>query len=351
MSNIGHTVTDKSSNSAPRFSVIVVNYKSVDRLRICLKSLCVQTWSSFEVIVVNNDPDERIIFEMLASKFDDCRFSFYSTRNNLGFAGGVNHGAELARGVWIATLNPDAYANSDWLEQAAATIDASELDVTMLASVQLLHANKQKLDGVGDCYAPYGLAWRGGHGHRLPCLTKDIPVLAPCGAAAFYRRDVFVAAQGYCERFFCYLEDVDLALRLQLRGGKCLLVARALVTHEGGISSGGNRSAFAVYQGMRNMPQAFLRCVPLALLLPMLPVHIVVLATLLIRHAVGGCSEEALSGLLQALKAIPEALSERRTIQRHRTVSLMRFASVLSWNPLDPLLRRMAVSLRAVDSG
>ena len=334
-----------------QFSIIVISYKSVDRLKTCLESLRGQSWSAFETIVVNNDPGEQDAFDAIARTFGDSRFSFHSLPHNPGFAGGVNRGAERASRSWIATLNPDAYPNRDWLAQAAATIDAGGPDITMVASVQVQLTYSHRLDGAGDCFAPFGLAWRGGHGHKLPRLTGDVPVFAPCGAAAFYRRDAFDEVGGYCERFFCYFEDVDLALRLHLRGGRCLLSTQATVKHEGGVSSGGTRSAFAVRQGMRNMPQTFLRCMPLALLLPMLPFHIIMLSALLLHHAVRGRGTAALGGLAEAIGAIPAALSERRAIQRDRAVPLGSLAVVMSWNPFDALFRRTAASLRDANSG
>ena len=53
-------------------------------------------------------------------------------------------------------------------------------------------------------------------------------VFSPCAAAALYRRNVFLAVGGFDKAFFCYGEDVDLAFRLRLMGGRCMSVARAV---------------------------------------------------------------------------------------------------------------------------
>jgi GT2 family glycosyltransferase len=64
-------------------------------------------------------------------------------------------------------------------------------------------------------------------------------VFAACAGAALYRRDAFLAADGgFDERFFAYLEDVDLGLRLRARGWTCRYEPRAVARHAGGGTSG-----------------------------------------------------------------------------------------------------------------
>jgi len=46
-------------------------------------------------------------------------------------------------------------------------------------------------------------------------------VFGACAGAALYRRSAVLALGGFDERYFAYLEDVDLALRLRLAGWRC----------------------------------------------------------------------------------------------------------------------------------
>jgi GT2 family glycosyltransferase len=59
---------------------------------------------------------------------------------------------------------------------------------------------------------------------------------APCAGAALYRREAVLAAGGFDERFFSYLEDVDLGLRLALSGWRCAYEP-VVAMHAGGGSS------------------------------------------------------------------------------------------------------------------
>src|SRR5207247_2378173 len=63
-------------------------------------------------------------------------------------------------------------------------------------------------------------------------------VFAACAGAALYRRDAVLEAGGFDERFFAYLEDVDLGLRLRLAGWRCAWEPRAVAHHAGEGSAG-----------------------------------------------------------------------------------------------------------------
>ena len=54
------------------------------------------------------------------------------------------------------------------------------------------------------------------------------------GAFYLIRRDAFERLGGFDERFFVYLEDVDLSMRVRAAGGKSMYVTNATAHHAGG---------------------------------------------------------------------------------------------------------------------
>ena len=76
-----------------------------------------------------------------------------------------------------------------------------------------------------------------------------------------YRRDWLIRVGGFDARYFCYFEDVDLNLRLQVAGGRCLFVPEARVHHVGGVSSDGRRD-FVLYHSHRNLVWTFVKSAP-----------------------------------------------------------------------------------------
>ena len=69
-------------------------------------------------------------------------------------------------------------------------------------------------------------------------------MFAACAGAALYRRGAVLGVGGFDERFFAYLEDVDLGLRLRLAGWRCALRAR-VARHAGRRLPGSSRGRCA----------------------------------------------------------------------------------------------------------
>jgi GT2 family glycosyltransferase len=67
------------------------------------------------------------------------------------------------------------------------------------------------------------------------------------GAFYLIRRAAFEHLGGFDERFFVYLEDLDLSLRVHAAGGRCLYVSDADAYHAGGGTTRSIRSKRLFY--------------------------------------------------------------------------------------------------------
>jgi GT2 family glycosyltransferase len=239
-------------------SVLIVNYNAGHNLGKALQGLAAQTFGDFEVLVLDNasiDNSATLAQSLVAS---DSRFTFRFLSRNIGFAAGNNLLSATARGTWLALLNPDAVPAPDWLERLIEATRRHPAAV-MFGSTQVDAADPYRLDGAGDHYLAIGLPWRGGYGWPLAALPPEGEVFSPCAAACLIRADVFRGANGFDERFFCYVEDVDLAFRLRLQGHYCIQVPGAVVRHVGGASSIAAGSGFARRHGTRNLVWCFVK--------------------------------------------------------------------------------------------
>lgn len=322
--------------SSPTVSVVIVAYESGPTLAECLAALKVQTFTDYEVILVDNASSDRTA--QAAAKADPA-IRLIENAENLGFAAAVNQGARAGEGRWLALLNPDAYAEPAWLERLVGAAKANPA-IHCFTSRQLMAEDPSRLDGLGDVMALAGYPFRGGYTHKDPGPLEPGWVFSACGGAMLVERDLFLAVGGFDERLFCYCEDVDLGYRLRLIGEPTLLVPDAVVRHVGSASTGGRRSDFAVFHGTRNRFWVFVKDTPPVLFWLTLPLHIAATVVLFARHATRGELVTPIKGLAVGIRDIGVALEARREAQATRKVGSWAIARAMTWNPLDLFLRR-----------
>lgn len=331
------TDSTDSHDPPPAVSILIVAWQSGRHLARCLEALDRQTRRDFEVVLLDNASTDGAVDALAARPW----LRIERATENLGFAAGNNRAAALARGRYLVTLNPDAFAEPGWL---AALVAAAERHPAAgsVGSVQLLDADPERLDGIGDPYHAIGAAWRGDR-LRPARPVAESATFGVCAAAALYRRAAFDAAGGFCERFFCFYEDVDLAIRLRLAGWTAVVTPDAVVRH---VGSGSAPSGFVLRHATRNRVWAWLRGMPGPLLVMTLPAALLVWAAGILAGAVRGQAMQRLAALGEAVRGLHITLAERRAIQAARRVSVAGFAGALTWSPLRYL--RRAVDLRTI---
>jgi len=320
-------------------SVCVIAYNSGPTLARCLEGLQAQSFADFETLVIENaspDPADADI----AGRFPFVRL--IRNAQNLGFAGAGNQAARLARGRWLVLLNPDAYADPNWLEELAAA-SRRHPKVRAFTSRQLDASRPGLLDGLGDVMSGYGIPYRGGYLNPDPGDVAEGEVFSPCGAAMMIDRELFLELGGFDEQFFCYGEDVDLGYRLQLAGEPTIVVPNAVVRHEGSASTGGPKSEFAVFHGTRNRFWVVFKDTP-ALLLPIVvPLHLAAVLYISSRKPNRPHAPIVWRAFKAALAGLPQLMKSRAAVQRARRVSALRIASAMTWDPRDLTGRRPVI--------
>jgi len=350
----GADETPPPGGAAPRVSVIIVNYNGGDRLRRCLEALGRQTFSDFETIVIDNASSDGSV---AAAAGAGRAFRLIEAGANLGFAAANNRAAKRARGEWLAFLNPDAYADPDWLAELVAASGRYPW-ADAFGSTQIDAHTPDRLDGAGDVYHAFGASYRGHYHWPVAALPPEGECFAPCAAAALYRRSVFEALGGFEESFFCYCEDIDLGYRLRLAGGRAVQVADARVLHEGsGVT--GKRSDFTVYHGHRNRVWTYYRCTPLALLVATAPFHMMFNLYLLARFSLEGKGRAYLRAMGDAARGLSAQSAARRRLQAGRKADVAAIARATTWSLLKlmrkkadirPVAASVAASVAAADA-
>ena len=90
--------------ASPRVSVIVPTYNRAGLLARALQSVLAQSWTDFEVLVVDNGSTDET--PSIASTFTDARIRWLRVETR-GASAARNAAISEARGVWVAFLDDD----------------------------------------------------------------------------------------------------------------------------------------------------------------------------------------------------------------------------------------------------
>ena len=158
---------------------------------------------------------------------------------NSGLAAGLQRRRGAARGELLVMLNNDTEAEPGWLAALVAAAARTRRPAR-------LPARCCSLTGAICCTPPAivmgATASRAtaacGSGTRASTTTSR-SIFGGCGGGVAYRREAWEQAGGFDERLFMYLEDVDLAWRLQLLGWEAVFAPEARLYHQLSATGGG----------------------------------------------------------------------------------------------------------------
>ncbi len=233
-----------------RVAIILINWNGMQDTLDCLASLSAQTCQDWTVIVVDNasrdDPSE------IVTRYPNV--VLIRNLDNLGFCGGNNVGirkaAELgAEYCWI--LNNDTEVAADCLPHLIRALDDDE----NLGAVghQIDYYDDRRLHWFAGGMFRHGLPAH--HGYMKPTTGVDpaqatTEILTGCSFLA--RTHVLQELDGFDENYFCYVEDVDLSVRIKALGCDIGYTPKAVVWHKVSRSTG-MRSPTKLYYKHRNM--------------------------------------------------------------------------------------------------
>jgi GT2 family glycosyltransferase len=204
--------------SGPRVSVVIPVWNGRRWLEGCLGSLAGQTLAPVQTILVDNGSHDGSAG--YARRLAPAA-TVLALGHNTGFAHAANVGIEAADGEIVALLNTDVVLAPDWIERMCAALLADP--GTGSVACKML-----QLDRPGVVYDAGDVLRRDGACEQRGRFTADDgrfdepgEVFGACAGAAVYRRAAVRAVGAFDERYFAYLADVDLALRLRLAGWGC----------------------------------------------------------------------------------------------------------------------------------
>lgn len=298
----------------PTVSIIIPNWNGAHHLPECLDSLAAQTRRDAEIIVVDNGSSDTSL-ELLDSGYDWVRV--IALESNGGFSSAVNAGIRHSQADLIVLLNNDTRAEPDWLERMV--IGMERYPKASFAACKMLHHDPpHRIDSAGDGYSILaGAGTNIGLGEPGDQYSEDAWVFGACAGAAIYRRSLFDDIGLFDEDFFLVFEDVDLDLRAQVAGHRCLYIADAVVYHKRGASTD-NASMEVISRSWRNTIWiAGKNLPPMLLMVWTMSFAVRTLRLLLMSLLFRNRRQDVMSWYLPAFRSALEVLPIKRRQTRH----------------------------------
>ncbi|CAN5491722.1 hypothetical protein BH10CHL1_BH10CHL1_34080 [soil metagenome] len=188
--------------NSPKVSVVIPAYKQAEYLGRTIQSVLAQTYSNFEVIVVNDaSPDNTT---EVVNQFDDPRLKYIIHEQNRMLPAARNTGMRASTGEIIALLDADDLFHPDKLAAHVAYLaQHPEIDVTYNAHFDM--DAKEKLLNL----------WRPRTQVGLPDFVLGFP-FAPSDMVL--RREMAFKVDLFDESYVVFSEDLDINCRLALAG-------------------------------------------------------------------------------------------------------------------------------------
>ena len=216
----------------PQVSIVVPVYNGLSFVPACLRSFfTAPVGISFEVIAIDNGSTDGIlpILREMTSEFPNLKVIENTT--NVGFAQGINQGAALARGEYLAICNSDILVTPAWLDRLVSAFHQDPF-LAVASPVTNYVGEGPQLDLAAqsitpETYQAYAQQIAGSAG-ILPVADRLVFF------CVMVRKRVFDQLGGLASAFgLGNYEDDDFCLRARMAGHTLAIVPGCFVFHHG----------------------------------------------------------------------------------------------------------------------
>jgi len=249
-------------------SVVIVNWRTPDALRECIRSVYAQEDAPpLEVIVIDNDSRDGSA-EMVEREFPQARL--IANDENLGFAVACNQGIRVARGRdFVLLLNPDTVVPpktiATMVDVARRRKDAAVVGCRVLNSDGSLERTCFRFPSllnivIAALYLNRLFPWSRFCGREFMTWwnrddERDVDVVT--GSFMLVRQAAIERVGLMDERYFMYVEEADWCYQFEKAGWGRVFSPAAYITH---LSSGSSKQVWTkMYVWQRKSVLLFLK--------------------------------------------------------------------------------------------
>lgn len=172
------TINPVKDSSKPFFSIIIPAYNTARYIDTCLESILNQTYTSFEVIIVDDASTDST--EEKIKKYSDPRIHFLKHTTNKGPGAARNTAIMHSSGVWLVCVDSDDWLTKDRLQEIHDYVQKNIVDI--VADDNYLVKNESDIPketlfsklGITVFHKPISLSYQLTYTPAIhPCIRKE----------------------------------------------------------------------------------------------------------------------------------------------------------------------------------
>lgn len=243
-----------------KITIVILNWNRFEDTKECLLSLSKIDQPDFklDVLVVDNGSEKSQIskLEKYVNSFTSNFFLVALIKNNknFGYAKGNNVGIQIAidkASDYVLVINNDTQVKEDFLNKLLNVANKDPKIGALTPKIYFakgyeFHKSRYKNEDLGRVIWSAGgdIDWNNVYGSNHGVdevdngqFNKHKNTDFATGACVLYKKEALLESGLFDERYFLYLEDTDLSMRIKNKGFKIAYVPDAIIWHKVAQSS------------------------------------------------------------------------------------------------------------------
>lgn len=222
---------DENPVKAKSLYFLIVNYNSSNLIARLINSLKINDQEKYQIVIINNSVTDQEIFRL-----ENDQIKVIAAPGNLGFGRGCNLGLNWIKEqdeqaiIWL--INPDAYFNTDELNQGKSIIKDAIAFFDKQPQISILGTTVYNSQGVITA-AGGTFNWETAALSITTSLPEDYQKTDwVSGCSLLINLANFEECPSFDPRYFLYYEDLDFCLRYSQQGHQIAVTSLIKVNHD-----------------------------------------------------------------------------------------------------------------------
>jgi GT2 family glycosyltransferase len=238
------------SETQPLVSIVLLNWNNYRDTIVCIQSLKKIDYNNYLIVIVDNcsaGDDVKILRGIVPENV-----KIIQNPSNLGFTGGCNVGIEYSQSIgaeYTLLLNNDTEVDPSFLANLVFAIQ-SDQNVAIATPCIFYHAKPNTIWMAGGHINKFRASGVSNTKENNSIEIKKISFASGC--CMLLRNDIIKKVGSFNEKFFAYVEDVELCLRVIKNNNSIIYVPQSRIYHKVNATSTGSRKTLPLYYVTRN---------------------------------------------------------------------------------------------------